>query len=61
MKFTNSSLCEICGKPRSKKIHDACSKIKQANGLKVKKKKPVNHQSNTNERKLDGFLKTLGE
>jgi hypothetical protein len=62
MNFNSGNLCEICHKPRSLKIHEKCSKIKQANGLKTqKKKKTVNQQKYDNDRKLDGFLKTLGE
>lgn len=33
--------CSVCGKPRSKKVHGACSKIKQRERLRADEKKAL--------------------
>lgn len=60
MILNSTPLCEICHKPRSMKIHQKCSKIKQANSLLENKPKRKTQTYDSN-RKLTGFLKVLGQ
>ena len=56
----STSICDICQKTRHKGNHEKCSKIRQARGLLTKRKPAQKSESYNNDRKLSGFLRTLG-
>lgn len=58
MTFEMQPICDICKKPRGRFIkHNECSKIRESYPKKLKSKKP----SVLTEKRIDSFLKSLGE
>ena len=57
-----TGVCEICGKHRTKYDHTACSKKKQEMFKQQRRNKPIKRNGNyADEKKLDSFLKIVGE